>query len=284
MPNQITIAFETCSPSPANGYRIRFRPAGTVPFFTVSPNVFVPPAVFIDDQSGADDGEEYEGFIQGDCGGGVYGGEIPWSTGVDPECVAVAISGTPNLPNIEAGDPYAYVINLTGTAPFDIVSVIKPAWMTITVVGSTIQFGGTPDAGDVGTAIPVSFTVRNCIMGAPDTQDFSDTLNVTASDDGLLLLSNNSTSMVVEDIEPAWFFISDGEYPIASGQTLSGVHGAYAGNFGVEIIFGTGRIRLLQNGIQTACMDVVTPGTITFTGVNILAGDYVEIILENGNC
>lgn len=86
-------------------------------------------------------------------------------------CVAVAISGTPVLPDGFVGIPYSYIINLTGTGPFSLTSVVKPSWMTATVVGGTIVLGGTPVAA--ATGITVSFTINN----ACGTTPFSDTIN-----------------------------------------------------------------------------------------------------------
>lgn len=74
-------------------------------------------------------------------------------------CIPVAIVGTPNMPDAHPGVPYNFIIYLTGTAPFTLSSVVKPIWMTITVVGSTIEFTGTP--GTVGNRA-VSFNVNNC--------------------------------------------------------------------------------------------------------------------------
>lgn len=79
--NQITIDFTPCDPSPINGYRVRFRPVGTMTYFIADPNATTSPFVFVDDQSGADDGVAYEGFIEGDCGGGNFGPPVAWSTG-----------------------------------------------------------------------------------------------------------------------------------------------------------------------------------------------------------
>jgi hypothetical protein len=89
-------------------------------------------------------------------------------------CVAGAISGAPDLPNAVLNTAYVYDINLTGTQPFNLNNIVKPAWMTINVVGAQIQLRGTPDESGFGTAIPVSFDIANCGGSVP----FSDTLDL----------------------------------------------------------------------------------------------------------
>lgn len=93
-------------------------------------------------------------------------------------CTPVDIVGAPALPDATEGSVYSYSFNLTGTAPFALASVVKPAWMTITITGGTVNFTGLPDAGDVGADIPVSFDITNCDAGS--STPFSDTINVAA--------------------------------------------------------------------------------------------------------
>lgn len=89
-------------------------------------------------------------------------------------CNPPAYVGSTGLPGGLPGVPYNHVINLTGTPVFTLTGVIKPAWLTITVVDSSIVFSGTPDeAGDV----EVSFTVENC---SETTLDFEETIEVYA--------------------------------------------------------------------------------------------------------
>ncbi|HRH60094.1 MAG TPA: hypothetical protein PL045_05960 [Chitinophagaceae bacterium] len=80
------------------------------------------------------------------------------------------------LPDAVQNKAYSYSINLTGTAPFALSDVVKPAWMTIAITGSVLSFTGTPGSGDVGTNIEVSLTVTNC---SSNSALFTDTLNVT---------------------------------------------------------------------------------------------------------
>lgn len=104
------------------------------------------------------------------CGSADGSGTINVSA---PPCIAVAISGTPILPDGTVGTAYAYSFAVTGTAPFTLSSIVKPSWMTIAVSGSNINFSGTPDVA--GTGETVSFTINNC---SSDTVDFADTIDI----------------------------------------------------------------------------------------------------------
>src|SRR6188768_315052 len=97
--NTITINFISCTPAPANGYRLTWRVAGSSDpytdegFFTESPIVIVDPV--------NPEGTCVEGFIQSDCSesgesGSLVGNAIPWQTECPEE------SG--------AEDPYVYYL------------------------------------------------------------------------------------------------------------------------------------------------------------------------------
>lgn len=77
--NQITINFTPCSP--AEGYRVFYREVGDVSFiehpdtFTSSPIIFQVEGPFE---------QPYDGYIQSDCGGGLFGPQVPWATVLCP--------------------------------------------------------------------------------------------------------------------------------------------------------------------------------------------------------
>lgn len=114
-------------------------------------------------------------------GSGMFGGDESFDDTIDvvaaSSCTPVSISGgAPVFPDITIGDTYDFDITLLGDAPFALGDVIKPAWMTIELSGSTIHVGGTPDSTHVGENIPVSFTVSNC--SGVNEVDVSDTIDV----------------------------------------------------------------------------------------------------------
>jgi|GEM_PF-5921131 len=78
-------------------------------------------------------------------------------------CVPASFTdGLPSLPDATANVQYSFNINLSGTAPFSLASVVKPSWMVIAVVGSQIQITGTPTEANVGNNILVEFEIVNC--------------------------------------------------------------------------------------------------------------------------
>lgn len=74
----ITVDFAPCSPAPANGYIIYYRIQGSGGAYTLAGTFTSSPAVF---GTGDPDGTQYEGYIYSDCGSGIVGNFIPWSTG-----------------------------------------------------------------------------------------------------------------------------------------------------------------------------------------------------------
>lgn len=75
--NIITIEFVPCEPAPVNGYLVKYRPFGSLEDYRVlTPNQTESPIVIVDNNDPA--GESYEGTIQGDCGGGVFGVASSW--------------------------------------------------------------------------------------------------------------------------------------------------------------------------------------------------------------
>lgn len=77
--NRITINFTPCNPDPANGYVVSYRPTGSDEDLRVWPdNFFSTPIVFDDENDTA--GTQYEGYIQGDCGDGQLGLNVPFVT------------------------------------------------------------------------------------------------------------------------------------------------------------------------------------------------------------
>lgn len=77
--NQITITFTPCSPAPAGGYRVFYRPDGNVGPYREYPTGFTSsPIVFTDELDPPD--QIYEGYLISNCGGGVFGDQVPFVT------------------------------------------------------------------------------------------------------------------------------------------------------------------------------------------------------------
>jgi hypothetical protein len=83
--NIITVLFTPCVPTPANGYRLKWRIAGSGDAYTEEGNFFASPIIFT---SGAPGGTCFEGYLQSDCGesgGELLGNLVPWQTPCETE-------------------------------------------------------------------------------------------------------------------------------------------------------------------------------------------------------
>lgn len=76
--NTITVTFDPCEPAPPLGYRLLYRPLGSVAGYRITAAFAGSPIVVVDTLD--PEGTEYEGFIQGVCGPGKYGVLVPWQT------------------------------------------------------------------------------------------------------------------------------------------------------------------------------------------------------------
>lgn len=106
------------------------------------------------------------------------------SIGTAGGCDSVSIDGSTDLPNATVGTPYSYNIGLDGDTPFALANIIKPSWMTISISGFVVTFGGTPVGP--GTSIPVSFDITNCEGTFSVT--VNDAINVAAAVPGNITL------------------------------------------------------------------------------------------------
>ena len=91
-----------------------------------------------------------------------------------PTCVAPVIASS-NIPNGTNHITWNGTVNVSGSQPFTVSNVTKPAWMNITISGGVISLSGVPNA--TGINIPISFDVTN----ACGTVSFSDTFNISAN-------------------------------------------------------------------------------------------------------
>lgn len=74
--NVLNVEFSPCQPAPADGYVIRYRVLGSETEYRTAGPFTESPAQVIDNSDPA--GTSYEGFIQGDCGGGKMGVSVPF--------------------------------------------------------------------------------------------------------------------------------------------------------------------------------------------------------------
>lgn len=127
--NYIRIEIDPCQPDPVNGYRVIYRPLGSNGAYRESDDRFFPVPMqdtltidIVDELDPA--GTEYEGFVQSDCGNGVYSNAGGWQTapggGSDSDSGGGSDSdsggGEPQPPNwwIHGSWWDYFAINLTG--------------------------------------------------------------------------------------------------------------------------------------------------------------------------
>jgi len=135
-------------------------------------------------------------------------------------CVPVVVPAI-TLPIGYVDSAYGYSATLLGAAPFTLLDIVKPGWMTIEVIGSDLVFTGTPTAELTDELI--TFTVEN----ACGTQDVELTLNIDEMTPGIILPFGGLPSAV-----PSGYLLCDGT---AVSRTT------YAPLFGViGIIWGSG--------------------------------------------
>lgn len=199
-----------------------------------------------------------------------------------PACIPVAIVaiGTDVLPNAISGIAYSASVDLTGTTPFTLSSIVKPSWMTVAVSGTQVLLTGTPSGGDIGTSIPVSFTVNNC---SSDTASYSATMSVLAgASNGTFTISNEVTFAIntVRNVFPGFFTISSGVFPVQNGQTISGfLTAAVSTAISVFVITNnpSNYLELYKNGVLVSSVLAPISGTYAFAVTSFLITDNMEI-------
>lgn len=131
-----------------------------------------------------------------------------------PACVPPSIVGTPALPDAVVGEIYTYSFTVNGSETFTFSNITKPAWLNLSVSGNLVTLTGTPDSGDVGTGIVVSFDINNACGSA----SFSDTIAVSSNPD--LIIINYSFTKSVGG--PATFRIFKNGSPSIAPLTATG--------------------------------------------------------------
>lgn len=117
----------------------------------------------------------------------------------DTVCVGVVVPEI-ILPNGVAGEYYRYTVRITGTPEFTLLNVVKPEWMTISVVDKIITFAGKPD--EEAFDIPVSFDIENaCGFQAIPTITF----NIIEMITGTIQLWSGLITAI-----PATYYLCDG--------------------------------------------------------------------------
>lgn len=211
-------------------------------------------------------------------GGEYYSGVPQYVTiTVAPACTPVGISGTPVLPDATKAVPYAYTFSLTGTAPFVLANIIKPAWMTIAIPaipGNDVVFSGTPAASDVGENLTVNFDIKNCSNN--NFVNFDDEIDVGPPHN--FKVFNEASFLIINNVTPGFYTLSNGTFPIGPGNNVQGDHPGFNGVISVVISTpNSPSLKLYVNTVLIQTVAISGAGTYPFTTRNYLAGDIIEI-------
>lgn len=196
------------------------------------------------------------------------------------ECVGVGITGSPVLPNAVTGEAYAFSFTLTGTAPFGLTDIVKPAWMAISITGSTVNFSGTPE--DPADDEEVTFNINNC---SDSTAPFAGTItNVPRP--SLIETSNTDTGVdgtrtqiaqVGSSVVPGNIFNVE-----VYSHTVS--YTAISGDTPGDVAIG---LRDAVNATSEASWDSASSappsGTLGFPPTATASGDSITIVLNYVN-
>lgn len=95
----------------------------------------------------------------GDC---IINNSDPVIAGLYANCPPTQFSSPPELPDGVVGQPYNYIVTLSGSPPTLIFPAVKPAWMTIKLNDRQIEFSGTPTTGYINTTNGVLIKIFSC--------------------------------------------------------------------------------------------------------------------------
>lgn len=192
-----------------------------------------------------------------------------------PACNPVGFSSI--LPDGEVGVAYSWESVISGDAPFELSSVVKPAWMSVSISGSSVFFSGIPTTE--ATGVEVSFTLSNCSGGS--SVNFSDTIDIQIEESEYNMIASVTGTGSLNSIAPAFYLVMENEYPIdnTSGNLLS-QHVAYNGVMTVNVT-GSGTLKLYINNllVQTEVVDGPGPEDVPMA-INVSNIDKIKIVFE----
>lgn len=140
------------------------------------------------------------------------------------------------------------------------------------------------------TAAPTTTTTTTTTTAAPTTTTTTtSTTTTTAAGSSLTTIQNLNTvaSPSITDVSPAFFVPTSGTFPLNTGESLTGVTGAYTGILSITIVDtgGTsGKINVFINSSLVDCINVSSGGIYNTGVLNIASTDDVLIEYVDGSC
>jgi hypothetical protein len=192
-----------------------------------------------------------------------------------PVCEAAVIFPV-SLADTINGSPYGNNIPITGTPPFVLTNVVKPAWMNLTVIPGVIQISGFSNV--IGAA-SLSFDLENC-DGA--VASYSDTFTVLPAVTTFTIM-NMVAGALINSLTNLSFVAQTGLIYPPPFQTLTGVHGAFTAPPVIDVTKGPFNFTMtfFINSIPIQAINVTSSGSYTFNLVtSFVEADDIQIQLS----
>lgn len=175
-----------------------------------------------------------------------------------PPCTAVAEPVADTLHDGIDGQPYSKIIFLSGTQPFVLTGITKPAWMTITNSTNTINLFGTPNVTGTQNVI---FDITNC----GGSVNFNQSFEVLQAANNFTI-QNQVPGAMITNLQNLDFVATSGLIYPPPFQTMTGVHDAYAGTPIMTVTVGPFpfTLRFFINTIPIQNINVPVNGSYTF--------------------
>lgn len=257
MPN-LNISFTPVSPTPTNGYRVRYwnvNTPGTI--ITVSPNPTSSPVSITGVAEGC-----YAGTVESACGGGQFSSTVSFNA-CSPAPTYYYYTGLLCGGSIQN----SFRSTLSNLADQNkIVKALCSACGNTEQCFDNVSPTNTPNTNDV---IAVYDNCSACAAGG-----------------GPITISNfGGSGAIIGDFSPTWFFIDTGTLPLQNLGTATGGHSGFTGNFGVDITGAMGGcLTLSVNNNIVDTIAISGTGTYTFLNTSIPPNATVSISLDQGAC
>lgn len=155
--NTITINFTPCTPTPDGGYFIIWRVKGSSDSYTSVGPFTSSPAVFLEGNN--PDGTQYEGFIRSDCGEGVLGNNVPWSTEPPNNVFIVNTSPTVNITGVLGIPGFTFGPPIIGSGTQQGNHTAGTGTPSVTIASN----GGGPVSGSLRLSVNGTLVPGGCI-------------------------------------------------------------------------------------------------------------------------
>lgn len=296
----LTLTFTESTPAPAFGYRIKYWDViypGVITTVLVpgSPAILTVPAV-----------STYSGTVEALCDDGFASTPQSWTTTCTRPTVIerymLQSIGIDSIWYNSEGQDFTYTCNLFTTindgAATDGFGMVSCAFTSLTV-GETVYLNHSstgcvpvvPDGAYIYTDTN-SNAYAYCLANNP-VQIVTIVSGVITSIDYCFYLSasnlvvwNNASTGTIDDLTLITYAIVSGAYPLASTESVIGMHTGHSGILSVDITDATidNSLTLLKNGILLECISTSGTGTYTFATSTFASGDVLKIIYSNGLC